>query len=372
MQISRKHLIGGAITLCLGILITVRLGASPQTEETAPKPLPVKTVTAHLQDTYQVRRSFTGRAIARRESHLSFELGGTLKSVAVDFGSTVQKGDVLASLDTSRLEAQLNQMLAEQEEIAATLRLAERTLSRTQETFKRGHTSAQRLDEAEANMISLQAQERRLAAAVNAVRIDLGKHTLTAPYDGVITSRTADEGSVLAAGTPLLQIVEASVIEAHIGMPADFASASALADQVKLYTASRQQITDFKIKSVVPTLSGQTRTMLVTFELPAGAAKHGELIHAVIDDTLQSTGAWLPLRAVSSDVRGLWRVYKVFEDEKGHYVRFENIQIIYTDKERVFVTGTISDGDIIISNGMDRLAPRQRVRIVSSDPSPQD
>jgi RND family efflux transporter MFP subunit len=364
---QRKFLKTGAFLFGLVTVLSMGLQAQSDPAVASVRSLPVLTTVVNMDTSYKVSRSFTGRAIARRTSSLSFEVSGTLEGVTVDYGSLVKKGDKLASLDKARLTAQQNQTLAEREEVIANLNLAEKTWVRTKETFDRGHTSAQRLDEAEANTIALKARSRRLDAALKSIQIDLGKHTIHAPYDGVITSRMSDEGSVINAGKPILEIIENSIIEAHVGMPAEFATAANIAEQVRLFRADGALIDGFTIKSVVPTLNGQTRTMLVTFNLPHGVASHGELINAIIKDTITADGAWIPLRALSSDVRGLWRVYKVFQDANGHYVRFENVQILYTDGDRVYVTGTIADGDIIIADGLKRLAPKQRVRLVPSN-----
>ena len=126
-------------------------------------------------------------------------------------------------------------------------------------------------------------------------------------------------------------------------------------------------ITGATLRSVVPTIEGQTRTMMVTFNLPENTAARGELITALVEDWQESAGAWLPIRALSSDVRGLWRVYKVVNGVDGPHVQFENVQILYTDTNRVFVTGTISNGDRVIADGIERLAPGQRVTVLSPD-----
>jgi len=108
--------------------------------------------------------------------------------------------------------------------------------------------------------------------------------------------------------------------------------------------------------------------MMVTFDLPSGSAARGELVTAVVRDWQEAEGSWLPLRALSSDVRGLWRVYKIVDGPDGPQVRFENVQILYTDDNRVYVTGTISNGDRIIADGIERLAPGQRGTILPSSP----
>lgn len=355
------------ILLVAGVISSVmaaRLTAQNIPDTGLSRALPVRTADVVLEPGYHASRTFTGRAVPGRVSRLAFELGGSVSAIHVDLGSNVAKGDALADLDTSRLNAQRAQLLAEADEVAAQLDLAERTLKRARETHAQGHASAQRLDEAEANAISLRASKKRLQAAIAALDVDITKSQIKAPFSGVITARILDEGTVVAAGTSVLEVSETGRMEAHIGMPPEYAHAVGGGAPIELRGGRRGVIEGATPRSVVPAIEGQTRTMMVTFDLPAGSAARGELITAVVNDWQESQGAWLPLRALSSDVRGLWRVYKIIDGPNGPHVRFENVQILHTDANRVFVTGTISNGDRVIADGIERLAPGQRVTIL--------
>lgn len=372
MSAHRKNIIKAASILAtIGLfssLVAARITAQTIQEPGASRALPVRTTEVVLEQGYHAKRTFTGRATPGRISQVAFELGGTVEAIHVDLGHHVNDGDKMANLDTARLKAQKAQLIAQREEISARLDLAERTLKRAKETYSQGHASAQRLDEAEANAISLRANIKQLQAAIAAVDVDLGKSEITAPFGGVITARLLDEGTVVAAGTSILEVSEVDRMEAHIGMPPEYAEAVQNGAPVELRGGRRGIIKGASLRSVVPAIEGQTRTMKVTFNLPKDTAARGELITAVVQDWQEMQGAWLPLRALSSDVRGLWRVYKIVDGPDGPRVRFENVQILYTDANRVFVTGTISNGDRVIADGIDRLAPGQRVTILPAKP----
>lgn len=368
MSARHKNIIKAASILAtIGLfssLVAARITAQTIPESGASRALPVRTTEVVLEQGYHAKRTFTGRATPGRISQVAFELGGTVEAIHVDLGHHVNGGEKLANLDTARLKAQKAQLVAQREEISARLDLAERTLKRAKETYSQGHASAQRLDEAEANAISMRANIKQLQAAIAAVDVDLGKSEITAPFGGVITARLLDEGTVVAAGTSILEVSEIDRMEAHIGMPPEYAEAVQNGAPVELRGGRRGIIKGASLRSVIPAIEGQTRTMKVTFNLPEDTAARGELITAVVQDWQEMQGAWLPLRALSSDVRGLWRVYKIVDGPDGPRVRFENVQILYTDANRVFVTGTISNGDRVIADGIDRLAPGQRVTIL--------
>ncbi len=358
-----KRLAGTAFACAVIGIMAIRLTAESPSSADKPYVLPVRTTDVQLENGYYARRSFTGKAVARRDSNIAFELGGTVQEVFVDLGSKVRKGEQIACLDTSRLEAKKAELIAEKEAVIASLQLAEQTLARAKKTYSQGHISAQHMDEAEANAINLKAQFKRLEAAIGVLDVGLAKSTVLAPYDGVVTSRFLDEGTVVMAGAPVITLSEQGKLEAHIGLPPEQAVALGSGAAITLYNGQKHLIEGAELIAVVPIIEGHTRTMMATFSLPEGEAKSGELITAASQTWHETQGAWLPLRALSSDVRGLWRVYKVIEGQDGLHVRFENVQIIYTEDNRVFVTGTISSGDRIIADGIDRLAPGQHVRL---------
>lgn len=358
-----------AISIVIAALssgLALRLTAQQPEQTSGSRALPVRTTVVSLENGYMARRTFTGRAVAGRTSRLAFELNGTIKAIEVDMGTVVKKGSHLASLDTSRLEANHRQLSAERDEAVATLDLAERTFSRATKTFDQGHASAQRRDEAEANAISLRARLKRLDATIAALDVDIAKATIKAPFSGTITQRALDEGTVVAAGTALLELTETSRMEAHIGMPPEHAIAVKNGAKYVLRDGNRNIIEGATVRSIVPVIEGNTRTMMVTFDIPADLVARGELMHASVQNWQEAAGTWLPLRALSSDVRGLWRVFKVIDKTTPPHVRFENVQILYTESERAFVTGSISNGDLIIADGLERLASGQRVSVITS------
>ncbi|WND01562.1 efflux RND transporter periplasmic adaptor subunit [Temperatibacter marinus] len=331
------------------------------------RPVPVEVMTIQLQDSYEEWRSFTGRALAGKTSPLGFEMNGTLNKVTVDIGSRVSKGLPLAFLDTARAEANLNSLQAQKNAAEARLKLANQTLSRTKKTFTQGHLSAQRMDEAAANQLQALADLNNLSASIEALKIDIEKMTIKAPFSGVITERMADEGRIIGAGTPVLTLVETGHLEGHIGVSSGIADALEKKAEYRLLNPQRRDITGHSIRNILPVIEGQTRTRMVIFTLPEGAIRDGDLVTMLIKDKKIATGAWVPLRALSADVRGLWRLNKVKTAEDGSsHVAFENVQILYTTGRKAFVSGTLSEGDKIVAGGIDKLAHNERVKIVKS------
>ena len=341
-----------------------------QTSETTtplPSAIVVSTDVIKIRETYSRSRSFTGRAAAKHRSMLGFEMVGTLKSIRVDDGDKFKKGAILAKLDTSRLNAKLIELRAQQSEIKASQHLSQKTYKRIQEISKRGHASAQTLDEAYSKLITANARVRAHDAAIRGLKIDLEKSVIKAPFDGVVTARFVDEGTIVSGGLSVFDVIEDGKVEAKIGISPAVARQINAKTRFKLKNGLRQPIKGV-FKNTVASIRGQTRTMLATFDILSNVAD-GEIITLVINDPINIRGAWVPIRALSSDIRGLWRLYKIVEGTYGPEVRFENVQLLHTSGDMAYVSGSFSDGDTIIREGVDKLAKGQRVNPISHDPT---
>jgi len=333
-------------------------------------PLPVSVIPVEMQDAYDVDRRFTGRIVARRRTDLAFEFAGKVVRLSVDTGDRVTAGDVLAAQDTERLLARLEELEAQLAESEADLTLARRNLERSRTLFGQGHVSEQRLDDARAEADAATARRDRLSASIRLLRVDIDKAVLRAPYDGIVERRLIDEGAVVEAGASVFRFIEVGPMEAEIGVPARFAERLRVGDRVRVL-AGDPSPREARVKAVVPAIRGETRTATLTLDLlpdDGPQPPDGTLVTLLLKERIAATGAWLPVRALTADVRGLWRVYKVVDSDDGApRVAFGNVQVLYSDAARAFVTGTIRDGDLIIDEGVSRVAPGTRVDPVRVD-----
>ncbi|MBR2688485.1 MAG: efflux RND transporter periplasmic adaptor subunit [Aquamicrobium sp.] len=189
-----------------------------------------------------VQVSATGTLQPLTQVDISSELSGIVRTVAVEENQQVKKGDVLAALDTTKLEVQIERATASAKAAAAavetaqvTLRESEQSLSRTSELTKRGMATQQALDTAQAARdrakAALDSAEASLAIAnadLKAQQTDLAKSTIYAPIDGIVLTRSVDPGQTVASSlqAPVLFViaadlkkmeVQAAIDEADIG-----------------------------------------------------------------------------------------------------------------------------------------------------------
>jgi HlyD family secretion protein len=158
----------------------------------------------------------TGNLEPRNQVDIGSELSGTVRSVSVDVNDTVKAGQVLAALDTSRLNAQVLQAqssLASAEarvlQSSSGLKEARANYARLQKVRELSGNklpSQQDMDVGEAAVANAEGEEAAARAAVaqaranlDAVRTDLGKTDIRSPINGVVLVRSVEPGATVAA-----------------------------------------------------------------------------------------------------------------------------------------------------------------------------
>ncbi len=156
------------------------------------------------------------------------EVSGKIVELFADFNSAVTNGQMLARLDASTYERELEQAEAELESAKASLKLAQANFKRAEELRALELVSQADYDQAEATMAQAQASLQVRQASLSKVRVDLEKTTIFSPMDGVVISRAVDVGQTVAASlnAPTLftlaqdlrqMRIEAQISEADVG-----------------------------------------------------------------------------------------------------------------------------------------------------------
>ncbi len=421
----RKAIWGLLLVLLLALgwhLPTLRAKDDRVAAPPTPRLLPVDSVRLAALPSYQTVRAYTGQITARRSSDLGFERVGTLHSLAVDDGERVEQGATLATLDTQtlrttrrQLQAQRAQAVAQLQELRAgprqetiatacaqlheqraELALAAQRRSRRQRLWKEGVVAREEFDAAEATFNVWQARfeaaQRRLDelmagirpeqlaaqealvaqfdARLAAVNLDLQKSVLHAPFAGTIAARLVDEGTVVAAGQPLVRLVEDTHLEVRVGVPPQVAAKLTVGDTLRVQVGASKL--SAHITARLPELDAMTRTVTVVLTLPAPQAPGvvpGQVARLQLVETVASPGFWLPITALTKGERGLWSclaLIPVSDDAAaGFRVEPRSVEILHTENNRVFVRGLLQAGEHVVKSGTHRIVAGQRVQPIS-------
>lgn len=204
---------------------------------------PVVQTTAVVRGDIVKTVSATGSLDAVNTVSVGAQVSGTIKKIHVNYNSVVKKGQLLAEIDPSLLQANLRQSEASVlssratlQEAQATLADAKRTLDRNAELFAKGYIAESERDESQtawetaaASVQSARASLAQAEADLDYKRINLDHTKIFSPIDGVVIDREVDEGQTVNASQSAPELftiaedlarmqVEADIDEADIGL----------------------------------------------------------------------------------------------------------------------------------------------------------
>jgi len=357
------------------VLITTALwgcGGAPRAE---PVPaLVVVTEPVERVSAYVVQRTFVGEVQAARRVSSAFELDGLVARVVVRDGDEIGAGDVIAELDTARLEARRRELEQALVSAEAQRRLAQSTLARVEAAHAQRGASAQRLDEARHALEARAAQVRQVAAQIDTVEVDLEKSVLRAPFDAVVAQRLVDDGQVVSSGTSVVMLLERAPAEARIGVSGEAARGLREGERHTIRIGGRSHTAE--LDAVLPLRGNGTRTVDVVFVLDetlAGDLRSGDAATLQLGHVVTEPGFWLPLEALMESARGLWAAYVAVplpagdhsSDGATHLLDRRELEVLHQASGRVYVRGTLEPRAPVVSAGVHRVAPGQRVRLAA-------
>ena len=300
------------------------------------------------------------------QSPISARASGYLKRWTRDIGSRVEKGELLAEIETPEIDQQLSQAVAARQQAAAALELAKSTLARWEGLRKKDVVSQQDLDERRGALAQASANLAAADANVQRLRQTEGFKRVLAPFAGVITRRNVDVGDLIDAGAgnggrALFQMAQTDPLRVYVNVPQAYAQ---LVKEGQPVVVTQSELRGQSFKGEVARTSGAidsaTRMMQVEVALPN---KEGILLPgAYVQVSLPLT----PSRALSIPANALLfraegtRVAVV--DAEGK-VRLRGVSIGRNYGDTVEVIDGISASDRLVLNPSDSLAEGDPVTV---------
>jgi RND family efflux transporter MFP subunit len=220
------------------------------------------------------------------------------------------------------------------------------------------------MDTARAAADEARARLNRAERQVELTKNSLSYATLTADARGVVTATLIDAGQVVAAGQTAVRVARFAEKEAVVAIPETLvgrakdgvATVSLWSEPDKKYVA--------KLREIAPSADPATRTYLAKFSLPGAGetVSLGMTATVTLADPATDRVAKLPLSALYNQ-GGNPSLYVV--DDAGS-LALRPVRVKAYDSDNVVITGGVDDGAKIVTLGVQKLDPAQKVRVVSS------
>ena len=358
--LSYSKLLAGASLAFLAIALT---GCDDTVAEKASPGRPVLVATVHYE-AESPERSFVGTIKPRIETDMGFRVPGKVAKRLVEVGQTVDVGQPLATLDEIDLKLQAEQAEAELQAATGVLAQAAAAETRARDLRGKGWATDAQLDQAKAAGDEARARLNRAERSVDLTRNSLSYATLEADTRGVVTATLVEPGQVVASGQTAIRVARFAEKEAVVAIPETLlgrakdgvASVTLWSEPGRKYAA--------KLREVAPSADPATRTYLAKFSLPDAddRVSLGMTATLTLADRVTERVARLPLSALFSE-GGDPSLYIV--DANGD-VALKPVTVKSYETDKVVISGGVEEGAKVVTLGVQKLDPAQKVRIVSS------
>lgn len=214
-----------------------------------------------------------------------------------DIGDPVKRGDLLALIDTPEVAQQLNEAKATQAQAVTNLQLAKSTFERWDALRKRDAVSQQDLDEKRNTLAVAVAADNSAKATVQRLQDQLGYSRVIAPFDGIVTRRNIDIGTLIDAGggsRVLFTMAKSDPLRVHIYVPQGYSTQIKTGDKVGItLTEIPGKIFEGSIARTAGAIDTLTRTLQVVVDLPNpnGELLPGAYVQVAVKANGSGTGA---------------------------------------------------------------------------------
>jgi RND family efflux transporter MFP subunit len=372
--------------LIFGVIVLVVLGAftlfqrraqyKALANETEVRSVPTVAVIHPITEPTEEGLVLPGSMQAYVESPIYARTNGYLKKWYRDIGTRVQKGELLADIDTPEVDQQLIQAKADLETSQANANLSHITATRFEDLIKTDSVSKQEVDNAAGDLAAKQATVASAQANVHRLsELESFKH-IYAPFSGVITRRNVDIGTLINAGNGgstqlLFTLAQTDPLRVYVSVP------ESAAPSIRPGLPAHLELTQYpgrkfqgKVVRTAEAIDPTSRTLLTEVDVPnkTGELLPGGYAQVHLDVQVATTRLQVPVNALLFRSEGL-RAVVVGPDHKLH---LQQLTIGRDYGVSLEVLQGLEGSDWIVVNPADSLEDGQQVNVkeVPAAPAP--
>jgi len=297
------------------------------------------------------------------------QVDGKLVEIAFKEGQDVNRGDVLARIDPTTYQAQLDQATAKKAQDEAQLANARRDLERYTRLAANNAATQQQADTQRAMVAQLEAQVRLDQAAVDNARAVLAYTTITAPIPGRTGIRLVDQGNIVRASDPtgIVVITQIRPISVLFNLPQQrLAQINTAFSEgplpVEVIGADNKTVVERgKLVVVDNQVDQATGTVRLKAEFSNSGLQlwPGQFVNVrLLIDTLRQVVV-VPTAAVQRGPNGTF----VFAVQPDQTVAVRPIEVTQQDDVQSVVASGLKPGQQVVTTGFSQLAEGKRVRV---------
>ena len=329
------------------------------------------------------------------DSPIFARASGFMKSRLVDIGDRVKAGQLMAEIETPELDQQISQaraalaqsqaalkeLQADIELSRANMNLAKVTLDRWDRLSAKGAVSRQEYDEKHADYAVKKAQTDRAEASlataqetVHASEANLkrlqemkGFASVTAPFDGIVTERLSDIGTLINSGNDgngkeMFRVAKLTPLRVFVNVPQTYVQEIHPGQTAQLRIEELpNQVFPAEVERIANSLDSSSRAMLAILRTPNAA---GTLYPGMYVQVHFASGASKPVLRVPGDAVMLTKNGpRVATVDGGGVVQFRQVSLGEDLGSEVEIVSGLREGELVISNPADAVQEGARVEV---------
>jgi len=298
-----------------------------------------------------------------QETRVGTEIGGLrLISVLANVGDVVKKGQVLAKLNPTTVEIDLETANAQLAEAQAAQGQAVATLERAKRLVSSGGVSQQDLMLYETQKHTAEARLNAARAQVKTQQLRLDSATLLAPDDGIISSRSASEGAIVQAGSELFRLIRQGRLEWRAEVKGETLIKLSVGQEVTIKSPLGADVKGH-VRQISPTIDLTTRNGLIYVDLPADTNFKAGLYVSGTLAMSKRKALVLPATAIRRNGSG----YQVFQLDGDSKVDAVDVEIGRTRNDRMEIVSGLNERTQVVAKKIESLKTGDTVSVLETN-----
>ena len=314
-----------------------------------------------------------GRLEAYYRAPIFARVNGYLKSWSADIGAKVKAGEVIAEIEAPDLDQQLLQARADLVSQQASAKLSELTLARRRTLIASNFVSMQEIDERTADLSNKNAAVNSSQANVERLEVLARYKKITAPFDGIVTSRQTDVGALInsggGSGPAMFVISDIKRLRVYVDVPQNYVPSIKMGAKAILTMPDYPNRTfpaTVEASSQAVNVSTGTTQMQLALDNAGGDLMPGGYANVRMSLARENAPLHIPSSALIFNQNGL-RVATVTPDDK---VLFKTVTIARDLGRDIELASGIVPEDRIIVAPPDGIADGDQVRVAGAKGKP--
>jgi RND family efflux transporter MFP subunit len=360
----------------LGLGAIVAVGWGPKLRQKAERESATAALGSGRSITYSTARVsplqsqlvLPGTAFAIETATIYARTTGFVREFKVDIGDHVKAGDVLAILDTPEIESDARSARARAAESALNEKIQEQTAERYRRLAEAGVNSKEQAAQAEAQANSAKAAASTSQAEVTRTSTLLDFRFVRAPFDGVVTRRNIEKGSLVTAGSgagvsSLYEVTRTETLKIWVDVPQALAQEIHVGDEARVLSGTETVVGT--IARTAGALDPLTRTLRVEIHIAGDQGiLAGSFVRVSLDIHAKKPPVLVPANAIVPRPDGTY----VFIAGPDGAVRMTAVEMGRELGVDVEVVSGLNGGERVATNPPENLAQGEKVHWIAPPP----